>query len=156
MDRTLERLLGDPKLGIVYSEGLPLGVNVWSFTRAAMARVHEHYQSGPNDTGFMFFFTKTDLVAREAIGPMSRSHVLDEARLTLDYEVDLRLFRAIFEALYRPGEVFGLAEVVTFLKGAPDVMAINAGLNETYWSRTRDKARLEYRDKSGTVRRVNV
>lgn len=156
MDLTMERLLADPSLGIVWSEGLPLGVNCKSFTRAAMERVYAHYRQGQNDTGFIYFFTKTGLVKTDVVKPVSPDHVLDGVRLTLDYDADFEVFRRIFEALYRPGEVFGLAEVVRWLKAHPEVAAINANLDEEYWARTREKAQLEYRDAAGELRRIPV
>lgn len=156
MDRTMERLLADPALGVVWSEGLPLGVNCKSFTRAAMERVYAHYKQGQNDTGFIYFFTKTGLVKTGVVKPASPAHVLDGVRLTLDYDVDFEVFRRIFEALYRPGEVFGLAEVVRWLKAHPEVCAINANLDEEYWARTRAKAQLEYRDAAGALHRIPI
>ncbi len=156
MDLTMDRLLADPGLGVVWSEGLPLGVNCKSFTRAAMKRVYDHYRRGPNDTGFIYYFTRTDLVGKATVAPESPEHVLDGARLTLDYEADLAVFTRIFEALYEDGEVFGLAETVAYLKAHPEVAAINADLDEGYWARTREKARLSYRDDGGVVRRVPV
>jgi len=47
-------------------------------------------------------------------------------RWTLDYPEDLALLRAIFEALYRPGRVFGMAEVLEFIARHPEVSKLNA------------------------------
>lgn len=156
MDRTMDRLLADPQLGIVWSEGLPLGVNCKSFTRAAMERVYAHYRQGQNDTGFIYFFTKTGLLKTDVVKPASPEHILDGVRLTLDYDVDFEVLQRIFEALYRPGEVFGLAEAVRWLKAHPEVAEINANLDEEYWARTREKAQLQYRDAAGELRRIPV
>jgi spore coat polysaccharide biosynthesis protein SpsF len=156
MDRTMDALLADPELGIVWSEGLPLGVNCKSFSRAAMETVYEHYQHGQNDTGFIYFFTKTDLVKKATVRPASPDHILDDARLTLDYDVDFEVFRRIFESLQPNGEVAKLADVVRFLKANPDVMAINANLDEEYWQRTRDKAQLSYRDSDGKSKNISL
>ncbi len=154
MDLTMEKLLADPSLDIVTCEGLPLGIASKSFTREAMRKVHRHYQTQRNDTGFIYFFTKTGLCRQAAVRPRGPEHVLDEARLTLDYREDLEVFTRIFEALYRPGEVFGLAEVVRFLREHPEVMKINGSLDEEYWKRTREKAQLYYRDPQGTVQKI--
>lgn len=155
MDLTMDTLLADPSLDIVTCEGLPLGVATKSFTRAAMEKVFQHYKTERNDTGFIYFFTKTGLCKQAVVRPLSPDHVLDEARLTLDYERDLEVFRRIFEALYRPGEPpFDLTAVVRFLRGDPEIMAINRVLDEGYWQRTREKAQLEYTDASGVVRKI--
>lgn len=156
MDLTMERLLADPSLDIVTCTGLPLGTATKSFTADAMRRVYAHYKTNRNDTGFIYFFTKTGLCKQAEIGPANPDHVFDGARLTLDYEPDLAAFTAIFEALYRPGEVAGLAEVVTLLRAHSEIVAINADLDEAYWERTREKAQLEYRAADGTVKKIAV
>lgn len=156
MDLALDRLLAEEGLGIVTVQGLPLGTATKAFTHTAMDTVLAHYRAGVNDTGFIYFFTKTGLVRQAEIGPISRDHVLDDVRLTLDYEVDLELFQHIFAALYRHNAVFGLAEVVAFLRSNPDVVALNAGLEEAYWQRTRDKAHLEFTDTAGESRTIAV
>jgi spore coat polysaccharide biosynthesis protein SpsF len=156
MDRTMEKLLSDRSLGIVTCEKLPLGVASKSFTRAAMEAVFKHYNSGQNDTGFIYFFTKTGLCKMAIVSPASPAHIHDEIRLTLDYEEDLALFRRIFEAFYREGQIFALEDVVALARKQPGLLAINGNLNEEYWQRTRDKAKLEYRDAGGQVRSIPV
>lgn len=144
MDLTMDRLLSDSSLDIVTAKGLPLGTATKSFTRAAMDKVLAAYKTERNDTGFIYFFTKSGLCRHAEISPMSADHVHGAARLTLDYDVDLELFRRIFEALYRPGQVFGLAELVRFLKANPDLVEINRAVEEQYWQRTADKVNLSY------------
>lgn len=156
MDITMERLLSDPSLDIVTCAGLPLGIASKSFTKKAMDRVFAHYKSGKNDTGFIYFFTKSGLCKQDVISPARPEHVLDEARLTLDYPEDLTVFTRIFEELYKEGQVFGLDEVVMFLRRNPGVMTINNVLNAQYWQRTKDKTRLEYEDPGGVVKSIKV
>jgi spore coat polysaccharide biosynthesis protein SpsF len=148
--------LTDPDLGIVTCEGLPLGTASKSFSRSAMNKVMQHYRSGQNDTGFIYFFTKTGLFKTGTVKVMGPEHVNDKIRLTLDYEEDFALFTRIFETLYRPGVVFGLSEVVELARRQPEIMEINGNLNEQYWQRTRDKARLEYQDASGQLHSIPV
>lgn len=154
MDLTLEKLLSDSSLDIVLSEGLPLGINSKSFTRRAMQRVYKHYKTEKNDTGFADFFTKTGLCEQAIIRPLKPEHVLDEARLTLDYDEDFEVFKTIFEALYVKGEVFGLEEVIQFLRTHPEVMKINSVLEEEYWQRHREKSQFLYEDADGQVRKI--
>jgi spore coat polysaccharide biosynthesis protein SpsF len=48
-------------------------------------------------------------------------------RLTLDYEEDLALIGEVFTALHRPGEApFSVDEIVDYLDGHPQVLALNA------------------------------
>ncbi len=156
MGLTLERLMADETVDIVTCEGLPLGIAAKSFTAKAMERVFEHYETQDNDTGFIYFFTKTDLCKHAVVRPLTPRHVLDGARLTLDYEEDLEVLRRIFEALWREGELFHLEDVVAFLKQNPEVVAINRGVEEDYWRRTRAKARLEYRTAEGRLERISL
>jgi spore coat polysaccharide biosynthesis protein SpsF len=154
MDLTMDKLLEDPTLDIVTCEELPLGIASKSFTRRAMERVYRHYKTEKNDTGFIYFFTKTSLCKKSIIHPIKPEHVLDEARLTLDYEEDFEVFRIIIEALYREGRVFGLEEIVLFLRQYPGVMKINAVLNEKYMQRHQEKAQLLYEDDFGLGKKI--
>jgi spore coat polysaccharide biosynthesis protein SpsF len=154
MDLTMEKLLADSTIDIVTCEGLPLGIATKSFTRSAMEKVYRHYKTEKNDTGFIYFFTRTGLCKQVSVRPKIPGHVLDEARLTLDYGEDLEVFTRIFEALYVPGQVFGLEAVVRFLREHPEVMKLNSGLDEEYWRRTREKAQLFYSDARGEVQKI--
>lgn len=154
IDLTLQALLDEAGLDIVSTEGLPLGCNVKSFTRAAVEKVYAAYATTRNDTGFAYFFTKSGLCEHRTIRPTSGTHIHDGARLTLDYEEDFLLFERVFEALYRDGEVFSLDETVAFLNRNPETVAINQSLNEEYWARTAEKVALTYRDPDGTVREI--
>jgi spore coat polysaccharide biosynthesis protein SpsF len=156
MDLVVGALFTDPALDTAVTTGLPFGTNVKSFTRAALDKVFMHYTSTENDTGFALYFTKSDLCRCLEIPPVSEDHVLDGARLTLDYEEDLRVFRHIFERLFEPGKIFGLSEVVRFLQTNPDVMAINSGRQEHYMARSRDKLDITYKDETGRKRHIQL
>jgi spore coat polysaccharide biosynthesis protein SpsF len=151
LDRTMDRLLTEPSLDIVSTIGLPLGCNTRSFTTAAMKKVEAVYRTTRNDTGFMHFFTRTGTCNHAEIGPDGLHHVHKIARLTLDYEVDLNFFRRVFEALYRPGEVFGLTELVRFLTEHPEVIEINRSVSEEYWQNYSAKVHLDYSAPDGTI-----
>jgi spore coat polysaccharide biosynthesis protein SpsF len=154
MDLTMDRLLAEPDLDIVTSEGLPLGCNVKSFTRKAMDKVAAAYQTRQNDTGFIYFFTKSGLTKHVTIQPTSPTHRHDTARLTLDYPVDLEFFTRIFEALYRPGEIFGLPETVAFLRDNPELIDINRDVEAEYWRRTVEKSKLSFIGADGSEREI--
>jgi spore coat polysaccharide biosynthesis protein SpsF len=157
MDATMERLLSDPAIDIVTCDGLPLGTAVKSFTRRAMDKVFAQYRTQQNDTGFIYFFTKSGLCRHEVIGPLSERHVQKTARLTLDYTADLEVFTAIFEALEKPGRPASHADVVTFLNANPKLVAHNLHVEADYWSRTAKKAgHLSFVDDAGQVRTVTL
>ncbi len=154
MDLEMDMLMADPSLDIVTSKGLPLGVATKAFTRSAMNKVYRQYRTSQNDTGFIYFFTKTDLCKQGHVYPQSPGHVHEKARLTLDYQVDFEVFTSIFEALYKPGEVFGLSEVVEYLNAHPRVVEHNLGVDEEYWQRDREKAQLTYVADDGSLKKV--
>ena len=156
MDATTEALLADPALDIVTMRGLPLGCATKTFTHRAMQKVLAAYRTERNDTGFIYFFTKSGLCNHLDLENPRSDWQQDKARLTLDYEADLALFRAIFAALYKPGQIFGLAETVAFLNAHPDLVASNLDVQEEYWARTAEKAKLEFADPSGQLRGISL
>lgn len=155
MDLVLQALADDPALDAAVTTGLPFGMNVKAFTRAAVDKVHAGYKSYANDTGFALYFVKSELCRCRELPPLSDDHVIAEARLTLDYAEDLEVFRRILEALSRPGEVAGIGEIVGWLRAHPEVVAINANLQESYMERSRAKVDLSYTDADGNVRRID-
>jgi len=156
MDATTEALLADPSLDIVTMRGLPLGCATKTFTRAAMRKVLAAYRTERNDTGFIYFFTKSGLCKHLDLENSRPEWRQDKARLTLDYEADLALFRAIFEALYKPGQIFSLAEAVAFLDTHQDLVNSNLAVQDEYWARTAEKAKLQFVDAQGHARDIAV
>lgn len=156
MDATMDQLLSDGSLDIVTVTGVPLGTATKSFTAAAMNKVHAAYRTERNDTGFIYYFTRSGLCRHEPIEASEPRHRHDRARLTLDYEADLELFSRIFDALYRPGEVFSLADVVAFLNERPDLVELNRHVEQEYWRRTAEKAVLEYTSLDGSLLKIQV
>ncbi len=156
MDLCTDRLLADPGLDVVYGEGLPLGLSTRVVRSSAFRKVFESYKPGKNDTGFMYYLTRSGLFSVATVTPVSTDHEHASVRLTLDYEEDLAFFRAIFERLYRPGQIFGVTEICALLKREPGLLKINAGLDEKYWERTRELVNeelLEIRTPNG-MRRI--
>ncbi len=50
---------------------------------------------------------------------------LVQYRVTLDYPEDFTVIKEVYDALYPVDPAFGLAEVMTFLKSRPDLVALN-------------------------------
>lgn len=155
MDAVACALIDDPSLDAATTVGLPFGINVKGYTRSAIEKVHANYKSYANDTGFALYFIQSDICKCLKIPPRTPDHVLDEARLTLDYAEDLRLFQEILAALYRPDHIADLAEIVAYLRSHPEVMAINKDLQEGYMERSRAKVNLEYTGPDGTMHRID-
>lgn len=61
-------------------------------------------------------------------GDYSASH-----RLTIDYEEDYLLLDQVFTALYRPGDVFGVQEIIDLLDRRPELKLLNARWLGSSW-----------------------
>jgi spore coat polysaccharide biosynthesis protein SpsF len=55
-----------------------------------------------------------------------------EIRMTLDYPEDYEFFKAIFDRLYSPGEVFSLRDIISLLRDNPELMNINRKAQAAY------------------------
>ena len=143
IDRALDALLADREADVVLTEGLPLGMGSKALRRGAVERIWGLHRSERNDTGFMYYFTRTGLcrVARVEASPAERH---ETARVTLDYPEDLAFFEAVWRELSPTNPRFGARELSGLLANRPDLLAINGGLSERYWARTKELAKLEY------------
>lgn len=153
MDLCMDRLLADPELGIVLTEGLPLGLGSKAIRASAVRTVWSNHLTQQNDTGFIYYFTRTGLCNTACVKPIRPEHEYATARLTLDYPEDLAFFEALFKELYNPKTVFGIDEITSLLRRRPELVEINSGLDEEYWSRTHQLAQLEYR-KEGRILKI--
>jgi spore coat polysaccharide biosynthesis protein SpsF len=64
------------------------------------------------------------------VHPTPTESVRGEFRLSVDNQADLRFARAVYEGLYKPGEVFNTHELVEFLRERPEVKKINAHVKQ--------------------------
>lgn len=157
MDLTMGRLLADPDLDIVTCSDLPLGTAVKSFSRKAMGKVYAHYKTAKNDTGFIYFFTKSGICNQAVIPPISMEEIHRKARLTLDYEADFDVFTQIFTALEKNGNYASHKQVVAYLNAHPELVEHNAHVEKEYWARTAEKAgHLEFLDASGNTQILKI
>jgi spore coat polysaccharide biosynthesis protein SpsF len=159
MDLCVLALALDETLDVATCDGQPLGIGSKALRTAAIERVASRYVPGPNGTGGMLYFTHTGLCKVAIVAPVGPEHVHETARVTLDYPSDLEFFRAVFAELYRPGEVFGVGEIVSLLRRRPELLAINGSLAQEYHSRSAaliERESLRYRDEQGALRTLEV
>ncbi len=159
MDLCVKALLEDDSLDVAGCEGVPLGTGSKALRVSAIERVAKRYVPGANGTGGMLYFTHSELCKLAIVGPIGPEHVHDEARITLDYPSDLEFFRALFAELYRPGELFGVGDIVDLLRRRPELLAINGSLAEEYQHRSTsliEEESLCYRDADGVLRSLAV
>jgi spore coat polysaccharide biosynthesis protein SpsF len=152
MDLCMDHLLADPGLDIVLTEGLPLGLGSKAIRASAIRTVWSNHLTQQNDTGFIYFFTRTGLCRAVRIKPLKAEHIHEKARLTLDYPQDLTFFEALFKELYKEGALFGIQEIVSLLRRRPELLELNSMVDEEYWKRTHQLAQLEYRMDGKTLK----
>jgi spore coat polysaccharide biosynthesis protein SpsF len=155
MDRAIQVLLDDAATDVAVVDGLPLGIASKAIRRRAFTAVRRAYRTRRNDTGFGYFFTRTGL-CKVAHLTAAAEDMHAGARLTLDYPEDLEFFRALIEALHRPGQPIVLQDVLALLRDRPELLDLNAWRSEEYWQRTAELTSLEFEDPDGQVRRVEV
>jgi len=159
MDLCVQALIDDESVDVAVCEGLPLGIASKALRTSAIRRVASRYIPSPNGTGGMLYFTDAGLCTLATVGPIGAEHVHEGARITLDYPSDLEFFRAVFAELYRPGEVFGVGDIVSLLRRRPELLSINGSLSAEYRSRSAaliESESLRYRDEEGALRTLAV
>ncbi|MBI4333134.1 MAG: 3-deoxy-manno-octulosonate cytidylyltransferase [Chloroflexi bacterium] len=139
IDRTLKTLIiGGTDL--VRWKDLPLGTACRGIRVAALRKVCDIKLESDTEV-FEPYFTDTGLFRVKTLEPHNPMLRRPGFRLTLDYAEDLRLFQGIFAALYVPGSVFRLKDVVAFLDSHPWLLEINRGVHADYWKSIEDKIR---------------
>ena len=156
IDYCLDALIKDPSIDLVICNNLPLGLGSKAIRKTAFEKINHIYKTEKNDTGFMYFFTKTGYCNIKWLEPFSDQHFHEDARFTLDYDEDLKFFQAIFKELYQKDKVFGIDQIIELLKVKPELVNINGWLNEEYMSRTKELVNLKFSDKDGNTKEINI
>lgn len=98
----------------------PHGLDVELFTRQALERADREV-TDPFRREWLttnFFEHPENYKMKTLAAPQNLSHL----RLTVDYQSDLDLVRAIFHELYQGGRIFRLNEILSLLDRRPDLM----------------------------------
>ena len=156
IDYCLRELIADDSIDLVICNNLPLGIGSKAIRKSAFQKINQIYNTKQNDTGFMYYFTKTGYCNVKWLEPYNYKHIHKTARFTLDYVQDLQFFKAIFKELYKKGNVFGIDQIMTLLNKNPKLIDINIGLNEEYNDRTKDLLKLNFTDKDGNTKEINI
>jgi spore coat polysaccharide biosynthesis protein SpsF len=110
-------------------EGLPFGTFSYTLSYPAMVRACE-IKAKTDTEVWGSYFTETGLFS------WGELHVIDpqvrwpELRLTVDTLEDFELARRIFDHLHKPGEIFTLSEIVALCRQHPELVAINADVQQ--------------------------
>ena len=116
---------------LVIVDKLPIGGTAFGVKTAAMRRVVELKAESDTEV-WGGYFTETGLFDCRFLQPEDPALARPDLRMTLDYQEDLDFFTAVFDALYRPGEVFAFRDIVALLERRPDIVALNSSVQQRY------------------------
>jgi spore coat polysaccharide biosynthesis protein SpsF (cytidylyltransferase family) len=120
---------------------LPLGAFSYGLKPAALARVVE-IKDDEHTEVWGRYFTETGLFQVHDLPIENPAHRAPHLRMTLDYPEDFEFFKAVFAALYQPGRVFSLDEILAFLAAHPEVVAINSTCMARYQQRIQNQGQI--------------
>ena len=111
------------------SEGLPFGTFVYLLSSRAMVRACE-IKAAVDTEVWGGYFTDTGQFSWGVMEVEDPAVRWPELRLTVDTPEDFELVSRIFEELYEVGHVFPLRDIVALCRRRPDLVAINAGVQQ--------------------------
>jgi len=135
------KLYSKTKADYIACEQLPLGTSPQGIKLGALKKVCQ-IKAETDTEVWGGYFTDTGLFKVEYLEvPAELRH--PEIRMTLDYPEDYEFFKAIFDRLYSPNEVFSLRDIITLLMNNPELIDINEKAQAAY---------LEHLKKSAPVK----
>ncbi len=110
-------------------EGIPLGTFSYAVERTAMERACE-LKAEKDTEVWGLYFTETGKFSWGTMSIQDPEVHWPELRLTVDTPADFELVTKIFDELYEPGKVFPLRDIVALCRHRPDLVAINADIQQ--------------------------
>lgn len=111
------------------SQGLPWGCFAYALATPALVKACEIKAERDTEV-WGGYFTQTGLFHWGTMTVDDPAVAWPELRLTVDTPEDFELVSRLFAELHRPGEIFSLQEIVALCRRRPDLVAINAGVNQ--------------------------
>jgi spore coat polysaccharide biosynthesis protein SpsF len=128
----------ETKADFIEGVNIPCGAFTYGIKVSALNKVCEI--KGTSDTEMMMpYFTETGLFQVEPLWNVPKVLQRPEIRMTLDYEDDLRFFKAIFGNFK---STVPLREVLSFLDENPELIKINQYLQQRFLDNQRSKTKL--------------
>lgn len=123
MDKMVE-FFEENEADFVFCEDLPIGIQTYVIRMSTMKDAIE--KKDDIDTEIWGgYLNRPELyrVFKYTVNDPFYRH--PEWRLTLDYPEDFKLFKVIFDELYKEGEVFSFKEIMSLLNSNQEIMEIN-------------------------------
>lgn len=111
------------------SQGLPWGCFAYALSTPAMVKACAIKAERDTEV-WGGYFTQTGLFHWGTMSVDDPAVAWPELRLTVDTPEDFELVNRLFAELHRPGEIFSLQEIVALCRRRPELVAINAGVNQ--------------------------
>ena len=108
------------------TSGYPLGVGAEVFTFQALVEAHENGKKPYEREHVTPHMYREGQNTGKMISPTDYSTI----RLTVDTEDDYKVAQILYDSLYQPEKIFGLNEVINYLKMHPDVVTINKSVHQ--------------------------
>lgn len=102
----------------------PMGIGAEVFTAELLQEAAEKATEGyehEHVTPYMYW-------KQDSLGANPYKEDASKYRITLDTPEDYAVIKAVYEALYQPGNTFTLEDILGYLKAHPEVTAINAAI----------------------------
>lgn len=125
-------------------KGLPLGTSPQGIKFGALKKVCQ-IKAETDTEVWGGYFTDTGLFKVEYLEVEAELRH-PEIRMTLDYPEDYEFFKAIFDRLYCPGEVFSLRDIISLLRRNPQLMDINRNAQAAYLEHLKKSAPVKLKD----------
>ena len=126
---------------LIRTFSLPHGAFSYGINPVALSQILE-IKADNNTEVWGRYFTDTDLFKIYDLPINNPLHCQPGLRMTLDYPEDLEFFKAVFAALYKPGQVFSLDEILLFLRDHPEVVAINSHCAAAFQQRWKRQSQI--------------
>ncbi len=123
------------KLDYVYTDGLPLGLNVKVFKSKALNLTNEAKISNVNFNGFMLMF-KNNILLKKKVIKFNKFRKI-RARFTIDYIEDLIFFENIVKYLHNYKRDFLLDNYFYILRKHSELKKINFFRNKSYMNNSK-------------------
>jgi len=127
-------------------EGLVCGAFTYAIRTTALNKVCEMKAS--NDTEMMWVYFKDTGLFKTSVLPVNKSSLLFDTitRLTLDYPEDFDFFSKVFLNLNIVDNELSLKKIMDYLKKNPDIVQINAFLQDEFIKNQRKKTKLKLKN----------
>jgi len=120
---------------IVFTEGLPIGLNCKVFNAKSLNYIHSIVRSKNNENGFMYYFYKSKMIKKKIIKYKS---IINNSRFTLDYQTDIEFVKNIYIFCLLLKLEMNIKNYIYLLKKFAFLKKIN-NQNNNLWNKNNDK-----------------